>query len=170
MYNKCMFRISKENSFKLLWLTLFGIAFGYVEAAVVVYLRALFYPGGFNIPLTLGFPFIYFGTTPFLQPVSHNILLAETGREAATILMLASVAFLSGKTLKQKLAFFLLPFAVWDIFYYVFLKVLIGWPASLSTLDVLFLIPVPWISPVWLPLSASLLIIFCSLYLLSKEK
>lgn len=164
-----MVKFSKENYFKLFWLALFGAGFGYVEAAVVVYLRALFYPGGFDIPVKIGFPFIYFGVTPYLKAVSIPIILTEVGREAATMLMLVSVGWFAGRNLRERFAFFIWPFAVWDIFYYVFLKVLINWPASLGTVDVLFLIPVPWLAPVWLPLTASTIMLVISLFLLSKS-
>lgn len=165
-----MLNIPKDKLKMLIWLALFGIGFGYVEAAVVVYLRALFYPAGFDIPMQLGFPFIYFGTTPFLQPVPMKILLTEVGRETATILMLFSIAMFSGTNFRERIAFFLWPFAVWDIFYYVFLKVLIGWPATLGTLDVLFLIPVPWLAPVYVPIAASIFMLVLSSIILSSQK
>src|SRR3989339_1190144 len=154
---------------KLLYITLFGIAFGYLEAAVVVYLRAIAYPSGFHIPLDLDFPFIHFGIHPALSPVPLKILLTEIGREAATIVMLATLGILAGTTRRERFAFFLLPFAVWGICYYVFLKLLLQWPASLSTIDVLFLIPVPWLAPVWLPLLCSLLMLIISLMLLKTD-
>lgn len=152
------------------YLSLFGIAFGYVEAAVVIYLRALYYPTGFDLNVSIGFPFIFFGATPFLQPIPLPMLLTEVGREAATIAMLVSVALLAGKGLRERIAFFLWPFAVWDIFYYVFLKLIIGWPAAWSTVDILFLIPVPWLAPVWLPLTVSCLMLVSSLLLLRGRK
>jgi hypothetical protein len=162
-------KISKDNLTKLFLLTLFGAGFGYVEAAVVVYLRAFSYPSGFDIPEVLVFPFIRFGNLPFLQPVPFKILLTEIGRETATILTLASVAWLAAKAFRQKLAFFLWAFAAWDIFYYIFLKIIIGWPKTLGVLDVLFLIPVPWIAPVWFPVAASLLMMTTCLLLLSEK-
>src|ERR1700682_679599 len=33
------------------WLTIYVVAMAYVESAVVVYLRALYYPHGFDFPL-----------------------------------------------------------------------------------------------------------------------
>ena len=50
----------------------------------------------------------------------------------------------------------MISFGVWDIFYYVFLRLLIGWPESLATWDLLFLVPVPWIGPVIAPVLVSL--------------
>ena len=164
-----MLKITRYNLTKLIWLTVFGIGFGYVEAAVVVYLRTLFYPAGYNIPIKIGFPFVNFGATPFLQAMSTPIILTEIGREAATIVMLAAIGTLSGKTFKEKFAFFIWAFAVWDIFYYIFLKLLINWPASLFTVDVLFLIPVPWLAPVWLPLLSSVIMLITSFVLISEN-
>lgn len=145
---------------QILLVTLFAIAMGYVEAAVVVYLRALYYPDGFPVPVKLGTLPIRFTRIPeFENRMPQSMLRTEIGREVATILMLASLALLAGHTPMQMLGVFLLAFGVWDIFYYVFLKVLIRWPESLKTLDVLFLIPVPWIGPVWLPVSVSTMMI-----------
>lgn len=118
---------------KLIWVALFGIAFGFVESSVVVYLRAIYYPEGFTWPLKM---------------ISDEHLTVEVLREAATIIMLAAVGIVAGKQGWQRFGYFLLAFGVWDIFYYVWLKVLLGWPASLTEWDILFLIPVPWIGPV----------------------
>src|SRR5579859_4688314 len=121
---------------RMIWLTLFSIAMGFLETAVVVYLRKIYYPHGFQFPLT---------------PVDPDIGLVEFLREAATIIMLVGIGIIAGKNTSQKFAIFLYCFAVWDIFYYVFLKLLLGWPESLFTWDILFLIPVPWVGPVLAP-------------------
>ena len=128
----------------------FGIAFGYIEAAVVVYLRQIFYPDGFTFPLTV------FGT----DALSRRILLTEIGREAATIVLIFTGAWLFGHNRGQRFAYFMIIFAVWDIFYYVWLKVLLDWPASIMDWDILFLMPVTWASPVLYPvlISATLIV------------
>lgn len=117
-------------------LTIFAIAMGFMESAVVVYLRTIYYPAGFNFPLL---------------PLDPLILKIELLREATTLIMLISIGGIAGIGSIQKFVFFLFSFAVWDIFYYIFLKLLIGWPSSLLTWDILFLIPVPWIGPVLAP-------------------
>ncbi|GBC96332.1 hypothetical protein HRbin16_02134 [bacterium HR16] len=151
----------------VLLVALFAIAMGYVEAAVVVYLRALYYPDGFPIPIKLGSLPIRFTRIPeFENRMPQSMLRTEIGREAATIIMLASLAWLVGSAPLHGLGAFLLAFGVWDIFYYVFLKLLIRWPQSLKTLDVLFLIPVPWIGPVWLPVTVSAVMIVCGVWLM----
>ena len=106
-----------------IWVILFSIAMAYLESAVVVYLREIYYPEGFIFPLT---------------PIDSTIAITEFWREVATLVMLLGIGILTGKSAPQRLAFFLLSFAIWDIFYYVFLYVLLGWPASLMTWDILF--------------------------------
>jgi hypothetical protein len=119
---------------KILSLILFAIAFGYLEAAVVVYLRTL------NSALARGQLFPLAPLTPLFK--------IEVGREAATIVMLAAVAAASGT---RWLPAFALVFGTWDLVFYAALKFLIDWPASLFTWDILFLLPVPWIGPVLAP-------------------
>ena len=123
----------------------FGVAFGFVEAAVVVYLRSaigLVPLGNVKYPLPL-------------QDIPHQLLAIEVAREAATIVMLVSLAFLVARRARERWAMFLYVFALWDIAYYAGLWVTIGWPGSLLADDILFLIPVPWISNVWYPLLVS---------------
>ena len=133
---------------KLVWLTLFSIAMGFMESAVVVYLREIYYPNGFSFPLV---------------PIENKIALVEFLREAATIIMLFGIGMLTGKTAAQRFAFFIYCFAIWDLFYYVFLKMLMDWPASFMTWDILFLIPVPWVGPVITPCLVSLTMILLAL-------
>jgi hypothetical protein len=136
--------------------TAFAIAMAYVESTIVVYLRRLYYydRGGFDFPLVI---------------IDTPTLLLELGREACTIVMLATVGIAAGRTRVGKLAFFLFLFGIWDIFYYVWLKVFLDWPASLLTWDVLFLIPVPWVGPVYAPVSVACTMIGMALVLLRLE-
>lgn len=123
----------------------FGVAFGFVEAAVVVYLRAaigLVPLGAVKYPMPL-------------QDIPHQLLAIEVAREAATIVMLVSLALLTARRARERWAMFLYVFALWDIAYYAGLWITIGWPSSLVTDDILFLIPVPWMSNVWYPLLVS---------------
>ncbi|MBN1504096.1 MAG: hypothetical protein JW952_03440 [Candidatus Eisenbacteria bacterium] len=140
---------------RILVLTAFGVSMAFVEAAVVVYLRGLFYPEGFYGTMA-AFPIFYYGTEVF--------------REAATIVMLASVAVLAARRgWWERAAYFLFCFGVWDIFYYVWLRALLGWPPSLLTSDVLFLIPVPWVAPVVAPVAASVLMIAAAVWILATK-
>ena len=131
---------------KLLWVSLFGIAFAFVEASIVVYLRALYYPEGFSFPLKV---------------VSQEHLAVELAREAATIIILVTVGIIAGRKRWEKFGYFLAAFGIWDIFYYVWLKVALNWPQTLTDWDVLFLIPVPWVGPVIAPLLLALLMTCC---------
>ena len=117
---------------KLAGLGAFSIAMAYMEAAIVVYLRKLYYPEGFSFPMKLADPFV---------------AKVEAGREMATLLMLLAVALLSEKGAIKRFLAFGFAFGVWDIFYYLWLKLLLGWPGQWLDWDVLFLVPVVWVAP-----------------------
>ena len=138
----------------LLPVTAFAAAMGFLEAAVVVYLRLHFYPSGFSFPLAV---------------IPENILLVEVAREAATIIMLAAVGWLAGGRFLLRFSYFCFAFGVWDIGYYLFLKITLDWPASLLTDDILFLIPLPWVGPVLAPVLVSLCLVAAALVVLRRE-
>jgi hypothetical protein len=125
---------------------LFSVAFAYIESAVVVYLRVIFHPDGFSFPLPVF----------DLNPLWRRLILTEVGREAATLVIIAAGGWLFGGNRRQRWAYALVIFAVWDIFYYVWLKVLLDWPASIMDWDILFLIPMAWASPVLYPVLVSI--------------
>ena len=134
------------------WLTVtvFAIAMAWVESAVVFYLRTMI---GRIDP---------YQTNPL--PVVANLGTVELVREAATLLMLLTVGILAGDTWRTRLGFSAVAFGIWDIFYYVFLKFICGWPRSPLDWDVLFLLPLPWWGPVLAPvLIATLMIVWGTL-------
>jgi hypothetical protein len=146
-----------------LWMRLavvavWAIAFALVEAKVVYYLRKLFAlqydlrftPGDFHFPL--------------------DYLPYEQAREAATMVMLLVVGYLAGRTCWQRLAYWLFAFGVWDIFYYVWLYVLLCWPSSLGTRDLLFLMPGEWWAPVWVPVLVSCAFIAGGILILARSR
>jgi hypothetical protein len=144
-------------------LLIFGTAFGYLEAAVVSYLRLLhepvrrrFYPGRSVGEL---FPLLTQEQIAAGGPEQHKVLLTEVGREVATIVMLAGIALAVAENTAQWVAAFVITFGTWDITFYLFLRVLLGWPASLLTWDVLFIIPVVWAGPVLAPVLVSVAMI-----------
>lgn len=147
----------------LVALVVFGAAFGYVEAAVVFDLRQLLdYRTGYSVTgrhvyLDLGFIAFVTPDRPVLG--TGAVTSAEVAREAATIVMLVAVAYLSARTAGRRVAAFLVGFATWDLTYYLWLHVLTGWPASVADLDVYFLIPVTWVGPVGTPLVISTLLL-----------
>lgn len=143
---------------KIILVVLFGIFFGLLEAIVVIYLRQLFGSGNTlvspkitkeDIIFSLGFISFLKPSASLLIAGSQRLLSLELWREFSTIVMLVLLAWSAGKTTKERLVYFFLTFAVWDIFYYVFLKLLVGWPQSLLDPDVFFLIPIAWIGPVY---------------------
>ena len=141
---------------RLLCLLAFGIAFGFVEAAVVVYLRAGLTPSGTQAASQLA-PETYQQIIASLAQFPRRLLTVELCREAATMVMLISVALLTARNAKERWACFLWAFAAWDLTYYAGLWATLGWPSSLLSLDLLFLIPVPWVSQVWFPVLVSTL-------------
>lgn len=140
--------------YKLFWLGFFAIWMGYLEAAVVIYLREIYFPEGFSFPMKY---------MPF------NMALTELGREAATIFMLLGISFVSSKKAWTRFACFMICFGAWDIWYYIWLKIILNWPTSLLTWDILFLIPVPWVAPVLAPVIVSISLIITGVIILYFE-
>jgi len=144
----------------LLAAALFAASFGVVEGTVVVYLRAV-------LGAAAGYSTSLSGVTQFSESLSQvrlepaalppSLLRVEVFREAATIFMLVSLALLAAPNVQGRWAMFLWTFAIWDVTYYATLWVTLRWPASMTDPDVLLLIPVVWVSPVWFPLLVSTL-------------
>jgi hypothetical protein len=142
---------------KLLFLAIYGIAMAHLEGVVVVYLRKAL--GMLDSE----------SNKESVERIPRRYLKIEMTREAATIIMLLVIAYLTGATWIERGVFFLWTFAFWDLFYYMSLYILIKWPPSLKTIDVLFLIPKPWIAPVWFPVGvSSLTIIIISILVLLR--
>ncbi len=149
---------------------LFAASFGVVEGTVVVYLRAVLGAlAGYGASLSGVARFSEVLNRAILEPTAlpASLLKVEMYREVATILVLVSVALLAAPNRQGRWAIFLWTFAIWDVAYYAALCVTIRWPSSLTDTDVLFLIPVPWISPVWFPLVVSTLCV--AVVLLSRR-
>jgi hypothetical protein len=131
---------------RLALVALFAVAMAWVESAVVFYLRRL---------VDRIEPY-----QPNPLPIASDIGGTELIRELATIVMLLTVGWLAGRTWRARFGYFLVGFGVWDIFYYVFLRMITGWPHSLLDWDILFLIPLPWWGPVLAPaLIAALMVV-----------
>jgi hypothetical protein len=144
---------------QLVVITLFAVAFGFVEASVVVYLRAAIglLPGYAGSLADVQRSREIYQQTKSISQLPQSLVTIEVYREAATMIMLAAVGLLAASTTRARWAAFLWAFAFWDLFYYVGLWTTIRWPTSLKDLDVLFLIPVPWIAQVWFPVLVSVL-------------
>src|ERR1043166_3119153 len=118
---------------------------------------------GADAPGVLSPPRLVGGTEPYQPnplPINGTLGNVELWREAATLVMLAAVGLLAGRTWRRRAGYAALAFGVWDIFYYVFLRVISGWPRTLFDWDVLFLLPLPWWGPVLAPVSIAVLMIF----------
>ncbi len=121
----------------------FGIAMGFLEAVVVVYLRA-----------AMGLAPA--GLVPVYDPAAFAAFEdVELARELATLIMIAAVGWLAGRGALERLAWAAVIFGAWDIVYYAGLSIVVGWPPSLTAWDILFLVPVPWVGPVWAPIVVS---------------
>ena len=140
------------TSKRFLWVSAYAIAMAFLEAVVVVYIRGL------------------------LQITNDHVVLGpyvtmETWREASTLVMLAAIGWLAGRKRVDRWAYGLFAFGLWDIWYYVWLKVLTGWPATVWDWDVLFLIPLRWWGPVLAPvLIASLICVVTVLVVIQTER
>ncbi len=160
---------------RLTVVAVFAVAMAFLEAAVVVYLRAVFHITGELVASTPGPKDIWF-SVPYFTLLKSAALVSvlpqpqiaylEVARETATIVMLLCVGWLAGRDFKSRAAFFLCAFGVWDIGYYAFLRAVIGWPGSLKAMDVLFLIPGPWAAPVFVPVALSAAMIIGAVLLL----
>jgi hypothetical protein len=154
-------------------LLLFGISFGYVEAAVVVYLRQIYSPFRqqfYPAPQAAEpVPLLSIEQLQSVGPEHSRRVVTEMGREIATLVMLAAVALLVAPNVRLWLAAFLIAFGAWDIAFYAFLRLLTDWPGSLLTWDVLFLVPVPWIGPVLAPVLISCSMIIAGVIVFRRE-
>jgi hypothetical protein len=134
---------------------LFAIAMAYIESAVVVYLRAVYKIDN----LMLDMP-----------PMTEHLILIEIGREICTLVMLVTVGWVAGRQRQSRIGYVVFAFGLWDIFYYIWLYVFIGWPTSLLDWDVLFLIPLTWWGPVLSPVLISLLFVVGGIIAILKEE
>jgi hypothetical protein len=139
------------------WLVvgLFAVAMAWVEAAVVYYLRTL---------VDRIEPY-----QPNPLPIATGLGEAELIRELATLIMIFTVGWLAGATWRSRFGYMGIAFGIWDIFYYVFLKVMTGWPDSVGDWDILFLLPLPWWGPVWAPMSIALLMVLWGIFVTQFE-
>jgi hypothetical protein len=151
-------RTSRSSWIRLAVVAAWAIAFALVEAMVVFYLRKLF-------ALQYGLDFT---AVDFHYP--RDYLVYEQAREAATMVMLLAIGYLVGRTWWQRVAYWLFAFGVWDIFYYVWLYVLLRWPSSLGTRDLLFLMAGEWWGPVWEPVLVSCAFIAGAILILARSR
>jgi hypothetical protein len=122
---------------------------GYLEAAVVVYLRTAIEAGS---------------VLPAQDPATIGTFEAlEIARELSTLVMIAAVGWLAGRSGLERLGWAAVVFGIWDVVYYVGLRLAIGWPPAIDTWDVLFLVPAVWVGPVWAPIVVSIALVVAGL-------
>jgi hypothetical protein len=145
----------RRTAYACLWV--FALAFGWIEASVVVYLRETAvresvsaYIPNLQVPLV---------------SVPAPLVALEMAREACTLVLLGAVGWLAGRRPADRIGAFLLSFGIWDVTYYAVLRLVSGWPESVSTWDILFLIPSPWVAPVWAPVTVATLFALGGSYL-----
>ena len=139
----------------LIFTALFAVAMAYMESAVVVYLRAMY------------------GIEDLLRdvPQTPDLYTAiEIGREISTLVMLVMVGWIAGRRFQDRIGYAMFTFGLWDIFYYIWLHVFLGWPDSLLVWDILFLIPLPWWGPVLSPVLIALLMMLAGVVLVLKAE
>lgn len=145
---------TRSHGWLLLCTAIFAIAMAYLESAVVVYLRRLY------------------GITELekaLVSMDAQIIYIEAGRELATLIMVFTAAILAGKSVQSRLGYFLVLFGTWDIFYYFWLRVFIGWPVGWLDTDLLFMLPFPWWGPVLAPMLIAILMVISGVALVKMD-
>lgn len=148
----------RRAAYATLWIL--AVAFGFIEASVVVNLREIYVR-----EVALRGPDDFGGLQITLVSLPGHLVGVEMIREACTILLLGAVAWLAGRRLADRAGAFLLSFGVWDLTYYAVLKLIAGWPDTLRAWDILFLIPLPWVAPVWAPVVVAALFVAAGSYL-----
>jgi len=101
--------------------------------------------------------------------IAHQVLWTEQTRQISMLVLIVAISLIAGSSIRQRLGFFLWSFAIWELFHYLSLYSLIKWPGSLATWDVLFLVPRPWVAPVYVPVIISLAMIMCAIFLVKEE-
>ena len=158
------FEIKSKSAFKnWVWVVVFAVAFAWLEGAVVVYLREIYFKAGFSFPLVVKWE--------NGKHVIDPLIRIELVREVATVIMLVSVGWIAGKNRFQNFCFFMIAFGIWDIFYYICLYIMVSWPKNLMAWDLLFYVPLPWVGPVIAPvLIAIAMVVAGSLIIYYDEK
>lgn len=165
-------RLRAARPARLAVLAVVAVALGYIEASVVVYLRQVIVP-----VREIHFPSAVREVLPLLSPDQleqagydiASLLVVEVIREITPIAVLLAVAWGLSRRKAEAAALFMIGFALWDILYYLFLKILLNWPVSLGTWDVLYLIPTAWVAPVWAPLVISVTLLLGGLAVLRRS-
>ncbi len=147
---------------KVVILTVCACAIAYGDSIVEIYLRQL-------LPLSEWQTHVKDVPTLVKFFTAHQVYWTEQTRQISMLVLMLGISFITGVSIRQRLGFFLWSFAVGLLFRYLSLYLLIKWPGSLDTWDVLFLIPSPWVTPVYVPVIVSLAMIMCAIFLVREE-
>jgi hypothetical protein len=150
----------QERRARYVGIWVLALVFGWIETSVVVYLREISVREGAlptisdltNLQITLA-------------SLPDRLVALEIAREACTLVLLAAVGWLAGRRPSDRIGAFFTAFGIWDLTYYAVLRFVSGWPGSISTWDILFLIPSPWVAPVWAPVTVATLLVLGGSYL-----
>jgi hypothetical protein len=141
-------------------LVVLALVFGWIEASVVVYLREISLREA-ALHATSYFPDLQIT----LASLPGRLVALEMAREACTLVLLAAAGWLAGRRPADRIGAFVAAFGIWDLAYYAVLRFVSGWPESINTWDILFLIPSPWVAPVWAPVTVATLFVLAGSYL-----
>ena len=145
---------NEERRARYVGIWVLALVFGWIEASVIVYLREIsirevalhatsYLP---NLQITLA-------------SLPGRLVALEMAREACTLVLIAAAGWLAGRRPADRIGAFFTAFGIWDLTYYAVLRLVSGWPDSISTWDILFLIPSPWVAPVWAPVTVATLLV-----------
>lgn len=141
-------------------LVVLALVFGWIEASAVVYLREISVREG-ALHATTYLPNLQIT----LAGLPGRLVALEMAREACTLVLLAAAGWMAGRRPSARIGAFVAAFGIWDLTYYAALRLVSGWPGSIATWDILFLIPSPWVAPVWAPITVAALFALCGSYL-----
>jgi len=153
-----MDRRDRRANYSAIWAL--ALAFGVIEASVAIYLREI-YVRDASLGASSRLPNLEVTLVSLPEP----LIALEIAREACTLILLAGVGWLSGRRFAERAGGFFLAFGIWDLAYYGVLWIVLGWPTRLTAWDVLFLIPIPWVAPMWAPAFVALLFVLAGSYL-----
>jgi hypothetical protein len=156
--DRMMANEERRAAYVSLWVL--ALAFGWIEASVVVYLREI-YVREASLHASSYLPNLQVSLVSLPSP----LVALEMAREACTLVLLGAVGWLASRRPAARFGAFLVSFGIWDVTYYAVLRLVSGWPDSISTWDILFLIPSPWVAPVWAPVTVATLLVLAGSYL-----
>lgn len=126
----------------LIALTALCIAIAYVDAVATFYVRGMQqiaqHGGDFAQAVTEAMP--------------PRIVTLEQTRQAATVLVLVTVAVVAGRNLQQQFGTAFFALGGWIVLRYAAIRTITDWPTALTDVDTVIFLPDPVYAPVWMPI------------------